>query len=221
MTCPVFTLQRKKQDFVHQIFLFSIINWSWICRIRQFLYQSHSNLTSQLLYTRKQAFKNSLGLSLWPRHGKWRLSPPSVSLLQRIYQKAKERVSLSALCNTFHSLTTASQLVGARLQTSEPTKQLQGGFNSAPYISLWPILPRDSKQQLFFFPVTRSLTGFKAVVTIKMTISVRVTSSNHIHKCNCLPGVYYQVQFSLCNKVFYFILSVQNLFYFILYSYFV
>lgn len=173
-------------------------------------------MMSQLFYTREQAFKNSLGLSLWPRQGKWRLFPP-VSLLQRIYQRAKERVSLSALCNTCHSLTTASQLVGARLQTSQPTKQLQGGFNSAPYISLWPILPRDSRQQLFFFPVT----GFKAVVTIKMTISVRVTSSNHIHKCNCLPDVHYQVQFSLCNKVFYFILSVQNLFYFILYSYFV
>lgn len=98
-------------------------------------------MTSQLLYTREQAFKNSLGLSLWPRQ----------RMLQRIYQKAKERVSLSALCNTFHRLTTALQLVGARLQTSQPTKQLQGGFNSAPYISLWPILPRDSKQQLFFF----------------------------------------------------------------------
>lgn len=176
-------------------------------------------MTSQLLYTRGQALKNSLGLSLWPRQGKWRLFPPSVSLLQRIYQKAKERVSLSALCNTFHRLTTALQLVGARLQTSQPTKQLQGGFNSAPYISLWPILPRDSKQQLFFFPVTRSLTGFKAVVTIKMTISVRVTSSNHIHKCNCLPGAKCNFPYITKYSILFYLYRTYSILYCILILY--
>lgn len=76
--------------------------------------------------------------------------PPQCLTAATNISKGKGK-SLTFCFNTFHSLTTASQLVGARLQTSEPTKQLQGGFNSAPYISLWPILPRDSKQQLFFF----------------------------------------------------------------------
>lgn len=231
MTCPVFTLQRKKQDFVHQIFLSSIINWSWICWIRQFSYQSHRNMTSQLLYTREQAFKNSLGLSLWPRQGEWRLfPPPSVSLLQRIYQKAKERVSLSALCNTFHRLTTALQLVGARLQTSQPTKQLQGGFNSAPYISLWPILPRDSKQQLFFFrwpghwlvlrllwqSKWQSVSGWLAATTYtNVTVSLVC-----ITKCNFPYITKYSILFYLYRtySILYCILILYSMLFYLCYS---